>query len=160
MAGRKIGHFTAVKIMGANVVMKHEQQTPTFVMSLDEIAQGVKDLSPAFTKFSTYMLREIQDTFKRQGPREHWTALKKSTVADRIRQGYGGSHPILVRTGQMKRGFRTRVGPRSFAIYNRMYYYRFHQWGTSAMVARPMVVIYEYHRRQLLKYIDSEVLKR
>lgn len=155
-----IGNFTVVKMMGAELVMKHERQTPTFAMLLDDVAEGVKDLSPAFTLFSDYMLKEIEDTFKRQGPKEHWTALKPATRKDRERQGYNPSYPILVRTGRMKRNFTTRIEPRSFAIYNRMYYYRFHQWGTSKMVARPMLMIFEYHRRQLLKYIDSEVLKR
>jgi hypothetical protein len=53
------------------------------------------------------VLRVIRQQFERnfaeERGRTRWAQLAPSTVADRRRRGYGGAHPILVRTGALRR---------------------------------------------------------
>lgn len=41
--------------------------------------------------------------FDQEGGRTRWPQLAPSTVAERVRLGYGGAHPILQRTGALRR---------------------------------------------------------
>jgi hypothetical protein len=48
----------------------------------------------------------FQRNFSAEGSRRgKWRALAPSTVIDRQRRGYGGQHPILVRTGDLRASF-------------------------------------------------------
>lgn len=60
-----------------------------------------------------FMERIIDRRFTRQAERTtgegRWARLKPSTVRDRIRQGFNGTRPILVRTGALYGGAREAV---------------------------------------------------
>jgi phage gpG-like protein len=88
--------------------------------------------------------------------RKMWPQLAPSTVADRLRKGYGGAHPILQRTGALAlsllRGgpgnvFQTT--PNSLVVGTNIAYAGFHQRGTSKMPARPVVGM-SFARRGLI----------
>lgn len=86
---------------------------------------------------------------ERSGTGRSWAALRPTTVLDRIRHGYGGSHPILVRTGSLRDSY-TAQGSDSvneftpdgsgwvLAVGSRHRVAIFHERGTSRMVARPV----------------------
>lgn len=92
------------------------------------------------------------DNFARQGERAPWAALAPSTIAQRIRLGYGRG-PILQRTGALKRhvttapaqvtrtgsGIELRIKPGN-VVAGRPKYVPL-AMGTSRMPARPMVVL-------------------
>lgn len=90
--------------------------------------------------------------FDRQGERAPWPALAPSTIAQRIRLGYGAG-PILRRTGALRRHVTTapaevrrtgttlelRIAPGNVVAGRPKY--RPLAMGTSRMPARPMVVL-------------------
>lgn len=92
------------------------------------------------------------DNFNRQGARGPWPALAPSTIAQRIRLGYGAG-PILQRTGALKRhvttapaqvtrtgrGIELRIRPGN-VVAGRPKYVPL-AMGTGRMPARPMVVL-------------------
>lgn len=45
---------------------------------------------------------QFSRNFKTETGRTKWAGLAPSTVQDRMRRGYGGRHPILVRTGALR----------------------------------------------------------
>lgn len=89
-------------------------------------------------------------TGERRGTGQSWAALQPSTVFDRIRHGYGGSHPILVRTGSLRDSYASTGsadGVNEFtpdgsgwvlAVGSKHRIGIFHERGTSRMVARPV----------------------
>lgn len=57
-------------------------------------------MRPALEKVADYVRVEmIPRVFKQEGP--GWRRLAPRTVMERISQGYGGAHPILVRKGDL-----------------------------------------------------------
>jgi len=60
---------------------------------------------------------QFDDNFRLEGRgNRRWAALRPRTVRERVRQGYGGSHPILQRTGKYRRSFTQRS-----AAYERVF---------------------------------------
>jgi phage gpG-like protein len=136
------GKNTVIKLVGCDVIT---QFTTTgqeqLIQKLDHFSAGSKDFTAVFMDFDNIMQASIQNNFKAEGRPQSWQPLALSTVSQRIREGYGGAHPILVRSGRMKRGFKARIGKRSYAVYNKVFYFNYHQFGTPKMAARPMVVM-------------------
>jgi hypothetical protein len=94
-----------------------------------------------------WMQKIIDRRFYRQAERTDgsrpWLALAKSTVKERIRLGFGGTRPILRRTGALYGGAREAVA-RSFSFRGVKFdinkvdvdYAQYHQEGTPKMPAR------------------------
>lgn len=136
------GKNTVVKLIGADVIVQFTGDgSEKLIHKLDHFSVGAKDFTAVFTDFNVIMQASIQNNFKAEGRPASWQPLALSTVSQRIREGYGGSHPILVRSGRMKRGFKERIGKRSYAVYNKVFYFKYHQFGTPTIPARPMVVM-------------------
>lgn len=136
------GKNTVVKLVGCDVITQFtttgEEQ---LIQKLDHFSAGSKDFSAVFMDFDVIMQASIQNNFKAEGRPQSWQPLALTTVARRIREGVGGEHPILVRSGKLKRGFKARIGKHSYAVYNKVFYFNYHQFGTPNMPARPMVVM-------------------
>lgn len=68
---------------------------------------------------------------------EKWRALKTATTNEKTRSmkesvtGIGGGAQPLIRSGDMKAGFRPTVTPRTLYIDNKMEYWKYHQTGTT-----------------------------
>lgn len=78
---------------------------------LSDMNTGVKDLSQPLESFGKYMLQKYAKRFETEmGRDEGWAELAPSTVMDRIRKGYPGEHPILVRTGELKKSYTEEGG--------------------------------------------------
>lgn len=135
------GKYTVVKLVGSDVTIQFQPDgADALIQKLDHFSAGAKDFTDVFRDFDPIMLASIRNNFVSEGRPSKWKPLALSTVLQREREGFGGSHPILVRTGALKRGFRSRIGKRSYAIYNRVFYYPYQQFGTPTIPARPMVV--------------------
>lgn len=98
-----------------------------------------------------------------------WPQLAPRTVEDRIRRGYSGSHPILVRTGSYRlswvgddngsvpthireaasdgSGWHLEVGSSDYRV-------GWHEHGTPHMPARQVAPASEMFKRQLGDYLD------
>ena len=138
----KLGRDTIFKLVGGEIHMQFKGSGfDTMSRAIDHYRTAAKDFRPAFKAFDPIMKRSIQINFAQEGRPQRWQALAEKTEDDREAKGYPRAHPILERTGKLKRGFYSRIGPRSYAIHNRVPYFPYHQHGTNKMPARPMVVI-------------------
>lgn len=90
--------------------------------------------------------------------RKMWPQLAASTVADRLRLGYGGTNPILQRTGALALSLEPggpgnvfQTTPNSLTIGTSIWYAGFHQKGAprAHIPARPIVGI-SFARRSLI----------
>lgn len=146
----QLGKNTVIKLMGVEIKLQFaDDGTKQLTDKLERLRIAGNDFSPAFEEFDkTVMMPGIDRTFQQQGRPLRWQPLAEATVKDRIRKGYGGTFPILERTGALRRGFRSRVGKRSYAVFNRVKWYKWNQFGTPTIPARPMVVVLVGQRRR------------
>lgn len=82
---------------------------------LAQLQRRAADLSPAMRNIAQVLESEAEGNFQNQrGPGGGWPALKPATVRERKRQGYGGTSPILQRSGALARSIESAHG-RTFA---------------------------------------------
>ena len=105
------------------------------------------------------------------GRAAQWAPLAASTVAERVRLGYGGEHPILWRTGMLGEslamagapGNISEVGDWEARFGTDIPYGRFHQLGTRRMPARPIVGLTRDRKaavvRRLRDYLFEQIQK-
>lgn len=125
-------------------------------------------------KIADAITQGFQDNFTRQsseaGP---WARLAPSTVIDRQRNGYGGSGPILVRTGGLRAGYTQRgasdhheriwqsaTGLTIEAGSSDERIALFHERGTSRMPARPISLLGDASESRIIdtiEYVISQV---
>lgn len=97
--------------------------------------------------------RGFENNFNEQGSWAPWTALAPYTVRDRIRHGFSGTEPILVRTGRFRRTWTNYfMGVREFeltasgwelSIGSGIEMAIWHEEGTPNMPARPVAYLNE-----------------
>ena len=142
-----------------NITFKIAGQTE-INRKLTAYGQDITDLSPAWEQVGNLLLSDFAVNFAQEGGYfgkgawAQWAPLKggdtvppTSTVRDRIRKGYGGAHPILERTSQLRQSLTQRgtpgnifdVRPMGLTVGTATPYARFHQFGTSKMPARLIV---------------------
>jgi phage gpG-like protein len=111
--------------------------------TLSGIIRRVTEPRPALNAVGDSIERKAATAFQREGP--GWAPLKPATQRDRARRGYGPSHPILERTGGLRRSAseqggahrRRYRGTRSIEVGSADPKAVFHQFGTRNMTARP-----------------------
>ena len=115
----------------------------------------LSDLSPAWEQVGTALLQDFATNFAEEGgvfgklAWAQWQPLRPATVQDRIRKGFPGEHPILVRTGDLMTSTTVRgapnnvfeVGPNSLVLGTTDVKAKYHQFGTRNMPARKVVGI-------------------
>lgn len=80
---------------GANIISR----------KLDAIAERTRDVRPAYPEMVAIFQNIVAATFESEGASGAsglWAPLAPRTVRDRERQGYGGSHPILIRSNTLR----------------------------------------------------------
>lgn len=154
----KPGKSTVIKLVGADVIMQYTTTgAEELVVKADHFGKVARDFSKIFQEFNDQvMMPGIQKNFSVQGRPTRWASLTAATVRDRVRKGYGAS-PILVRSGKLKRGFKSRIGKRSYAVFNSVAWYKWNQFGTDTIPARPMVVLLTGQRRQFTEIARREL---
>lgn len=97
-----------------------------------------------------YMLEEIDSNFDKKGTvfGRRWKRRKRTY-----------RHPILNKTGVMKENFISNVDSTKAVIKNKTPYFKFHQLGTSKMVARKMWGITEAHSRNIIQKIQEYLVQ-
>ena len=102
-----------------------EQQ---LVRRLRGVSDQLKDWKPAFRQ-ATNKLKSIfsNDVFATQGRviGETWPPLKAEYLAQKRKRGFGAGP--LVATGKMQRSFQTLVKIDMGAVWNSVFYFKYHQ---------------------------------
>lgn len=125
---------------------------------LDKVEKQILDLNTPLEEIGTVMIDEFEQNFTEEGKRlqEPWQKLKDSTIKERIRLGYGAG-PILVRTGQLMKGFRKEVGKYFVRVYNPVKYFQYHQTGTAHLPKRRMILAPERLKQEIVAVITKYI---
>jgi phage gpG-like protein len=100
------------------------------------------------------ILQDVERNFTTEGGLVGgWTPLAESTIRDRIRQGYGGAHPILQRTGALRKSFYSLVDSKRAVITSKSPYFGYHQSRQSRkrIPRRAMLVLTERTRQNIVE---------
>jgi len=114
----------------------------------------VSNFKEPLWKSSKLILNDVERNFATEGGLAGgWAPLAPSTVAGRIRAGFGGEHPILQRTGALKRSFYSHVDSRKAVVTSRSPYFGFHQSRASRtrLPRRPMLLLVERTRQNIVE---------
>lgn len=143
-------------ITGLRIEITPEEDT--FTPVLMGIEHRAIDLLPAYA--AVYQAFRVIEAKRFSGEGPGWAPLAESTVAERVRLGIGGDHPILNRSGakesgrkggQLRRSLTTKGAkgavfePEIDGVFmgTRDPIAGFHQEGTTKMPARPIVDLTE-----------------
>jgi len=82
-----------------------------------------------------------------------WAPLTEGTVKGRLRAGYGGEHPILQRTGALRRSFYSLVDEKKAIISSSSPYFVYHQsrMPRTILPRRAMLVLVENTRQNIVE---------
>lgn len=111
------------------------------IKRLDKIAKGYEDFKIPLKQSEAYQLKQVQRNFATEGKTiaNGWAKLKRSTIRDRIRKGYGAG-PILKRTGKLKNSIaRKSLTKDRLAVGSNVTYFKYHQIGTGKMSKRQIL---------------------
>lgn len=89
--------------------------------------RGLNNLREPLNEANKYMRSEIDKNYENQGQTfgDKWEKLSPTYARRKARET--GNKPLLVRTGKMKRSFRSRVGSKKAVIDNPTSYFKYHQ---------------------------------
>ena len=134
---------------------------------LTGVLRRVSDFRPLAEPIDWEIRKSNEEMFGGEGgSRAPWAALSPYTVADRIRKGYPGEHPILVRSGDLKRSILRKQDPFHILEKHRDYidtgtkvfYAIFHQTGTRKMPARKIYYLSVKNVNNILRMIRMYAL--
>ncbi len=152
---------TRIKLAGASLHFNFEgEETERWLARLDNFKTSAKNLQPVFDEFGQYMLRSIDRNFQSEGRPDAWKPLAPSTVRQRIRLGFGGSHPILQRSGKLRGGFRTQTDKSFLRIVNNVPYFKYHQQDDgqgNKMPRRIMVILQQRDKAEFTRIVRKHL---
>jgi len=100
------------------------------------------------------ILQDVERNFTTEGSLVGgWAPLAESTVRGRIREGYGGAHPILQRTGALRKSFYSFVDSKRAVITSKSPYFVYHQsrQPRKRLPRRAMLVLTERTRQNIVE---------
>lgn len=102
---------------------------PELSRILYETQRKVQNFREPLFKSSRLILQDVERNFMTEGGLVGgWEDLAEATVKGRLRAGFGGEHPILQRTGTLRRSFKGYVDSKKAVITSvKVPYYKFHQ---------------------------------
>ena len=106
---------------------------------LRSVAMRADDMRPAWPAVSRRAVEGYRRSFDQQGP--GWRGLAPETQRQRVRDGVGGTSPILVHHGNMRDEImdpERDEGPNFLQLLVNSDILHFHQVGTKRMPARPI----------------------
>lgn len=92
------------------------------------IGDGIKDWTPAFKETADELKKIFEnDVFDTKGAAigERWKPLKPKYLAQKVSQGYPSD--ILIRKGDMRKGFRSLFKADHAEVWNAVEYFKYHQ---------------------------------
>jgi phage gpG-like protein len=144
---------TRIRLLGGEVQFSlSDPDQVEMVRRLDHYDTAARDFSPVFEAFSVYHARSIDRNFTAEGRPRRWAALAKSTLQDRMRQGYGPG-PILQRSQALRRGFEFSWRTQTYSVRNSVPYFNAHQYGYPPhhLPARSMLVLLRQDQAQFTR---------
>lgn len=149
---------TRVRLLGCTLTFRIEG-AEEWVRYYHSLRGRAKNLQPVFERFGQYMLQgSLMRNFAAEGRPERWAPLSPE-YARRKAIRYPGA-PILVATGAMRAGFTYTATPQTLKIDNAMFYWWFHQVGTTRMPQRVIVLLQAADRALLTRWIRDYLLSR
>ena len=128
----------------------HSEETKRAIKNL---LSAVSDLKKPLGEVERFQKREIESQFSSEGAHitSRWAPLAPSTIAQRIRKGFGAG-PILTASGKMRKSNkRKKLNKNTLQIENRQKYFKYHQSGTGRMPRRQ---VYGHSRSMIQKTLD------
>jgi len=122
--------------------------------------QRVSNFKPPLQNSVRFILADIERNFVTEGGLVGgWRPLAPSTVRGRIREGYGGEHPILQKTGKLRKSFFSTVTDNRAMVTSRSPYFAFHQsrLPRKKLPRRAMLVLTEYTRQNIVQEFNSYI---
>lgn len=130
-----------------------------------------EQMQPAWEQVGELLQHDFAEQFAAEGGylgaqlAPKWAQLRPSTVADRMRKGYPGAHPILQRSGEMRDSLVVRgapgnvfeATPTSIRVGTASRIAPYHQRGTRKMDARKMVALRYETRPQIIRILGDFV---
>jgi phage gpG-like protein len=114
----------------------------------------VSNFKKPLWKSAQFILKDVERNFNTEGALVGgWTPLAESTVKGRLREGYGGAHPILQRTGALKKSFYSYVDTKRAIISSKSPYFVYHQsrQARKRIPRRAMLVLVENTRQNIVE---------
>jgi len=114
----------------------------------------LSDLKLPLWKSSKLILADVEENFETEGRLVGgWKPLAPSTVAGRMREGYGGEHPILQKTGALRKSFYSTVFNTKAFISASSPYFAFHQSRKprTRLPRRAMLVLTDRTRQNIVE---------
>lgn len=107
---------------------------------LEGVVKAIGSPKEALEETGDFLVSEYEKNFPEEGARhgDKWQELKEATKREKMRLGYG-SQPILVRTGELMKGFAKEVSQWSVRVFNPTKYFRYHQLGEGDNPKRTMI---------------------
>jgi phage gpG-like protein len=122
--------------------------------------QRLSDFKLPLQKSAGFILADVERNFISEGGLVGgWQPLAPSTVKGRIREGYGGEHPILERTGSLRRSFFSTVTNTKAMVTSGSPYFAFHQsrLPRKRLPRRAMLVLTEYTRQNIVQEFNQYI---
>jgi len=114
----------------------------------------VSDFKKPLWSSSKLILQDVERNFVTEGGLVGgWVPLSESTIRARIREGFGGAHPILQRTGALRKSFYSFVDSKRAVITSKSPYFVYHQSRQPRKVIprRAMLVLIENTRQNIVE---------
>jgi len=118
----------------------------------------VTDFSTPLKQASKFIMADIEQNFVSEGGLVGgWKPLSASTVAGRLREGYGGQHPILQKTGRLRKSFYSNVSKSKALITSNSPYFPYHQSISprTKLPRRAMLVLTERTKQNIVQSFNS-----
>jgi len=118
----------------------------------------VTDFSVPLKKASKFILADVEQNFVSEGGLVGgWQPLALSTALGRARQGFGGEHPILQRTGSLRRSFKADVSARKAIVTSVSPYFPYHQsrMPRTKLPRRAMLVLTERTKQNIVQSFNQ-----
>ena len=127
---------------------------------LYETQRKVSDFKEPLFKSSRLILQDVERNFVTEGGLVGgWQSLAEATVKGRLRAGFGGEHPILQRTGTLRRSFKGYVDSRKAIITSiGVDYYKFHQSikpRKTKLPRRAMLVLTQHTKENIIQNFNE-----
>lgn len=165
MAKQRWGKQTVLKFIGGEMLLSLEASKSKidYQKDLEGVIVRSTNMTPAMLKVGLYLLGVNLRNFNAEG-RPSWIPLKPATIQDRVRQGFGAG-PILQRTQTLFRSLTEkgapyqifRARPRSLQLTSSLFYFPFHQKGTSHIPMRQMMAYQKQDKSQITRIINDFV---
>ena len=122
------------------------------------LSNRLSDFREPLEKSAQLVLTDVDYNFSTEGSLSGgWQPLARSTVKGRLREGFGGEHPILQRTGRLRGSFSSRVTATKAVITSDSPYFVYHQsrQPRTKIPRRAMLLLTERTKQNIVQEFHS-----